>query len=565
MPPIRIEGKERPISEIFSSQYVFTIPRYQRPYSWTTEQAGELLEDLLTAMGDETSDIDELDPYFLGSIVLAKEEHKPEAEVIDGQQRLATLVILLSVIRSLSTDEDYARAIEQRLYEPADAIMGTPNRYRLTLRPQDQDFFRRYIQDRGGLDELAKKDPATLTDSQRNIRANALLYKAELAKLSESQRRRLAGFLLRRCFVVVISTPTTGSAFRVFLVLNDRGLDLSTPDILKAEVIGAIDPSEADEYARRWDDVEEQLGRDEFERLFAHIRMIYRKTKLRRNLLDEFRSYVQPAKSPKQFIDEVLKPYAEAFYTVMNASYESTHRAERVNVYLRWLKRIDNGDWIPTAMEFLSRYRDDPDRLSGLLRLLERLAAGLMILRANVNQRIERYGQVLRTLENGADLFEEGSPLQLTSQEKHEILKRLDGDVYTQLPNHVCKYVLLRLDSALSGGEATYELPHVTVEHVLPRVVLANSQWANWWPTFDTRWQWVNKLGNLVLLARYKNSEAQNYPFDEKKRRYFMSPSGTSPFALTTQVLNESEWTPEVVQRRQRYLMDVLRRLWELG
>ncbi|MBC7347304.1 MAG: DUF262 domain-containing protein, partial [Clostridia bacterium] len=129
-------------------------------------------EDLLTAMGDETSDIDELDPYFLGSIVLAKEEHKPEAEVIDGQQRLATLVILLSVIRSLSTDEDYARAIEQRLYEPADAIMGTPNRYRLTLRPQDQDFFRRYIQDRGGLDELAKKDPATLTDSQRNIRAN---------------------------------------------------------------------------------------------------------------------------------------------------------------------------------------------------------------------------------------------------------------------------------------------------------------------------------------------------------------------------------------------------------
>lgn len=342
-------------------------------------------------------------------------------------------------------------------------------------------------------------------------------------------------------------------------------MDLSTPDILKAEVVGAIDPLEADEYARRWDDVEEHLGRDEFERLFAHIRMIYRKTKPKESILDEFRRHIQPAKSPKQFIDEVLKPYAEALYTVMKANFESTHKAEQVNIYLRWLKRIDNSDWIPVAMELLSRYRDDPDILSSLLRLLERLAAGLMILRANVNQRIERYGHVLRKLENGANLFEERSPLQLTSQEKHEILERLDGKVYTQLPNHVCKYVLLRIDSALSRGEASYELPYLTIEHVLPRVVLANSQWANWWPSFDIRWQWENKLGNLVLLARYKNSEAQNYPFDEKKRRYFMSPSGTSPFALTTQVLNESEWTPEVVQRRQHYLMDVLRRLWELG
>lgn len=90
MSPVRIEGKERPINEIFSSQYVFTIPRYQRPYSWTTEQARELLEDLLTAMGDDTSDIEGLEPYFLGSIVLAKEEHTPEAESLtasSGWQR----------------------------------------------------------------------------------------------------------------------------------------------------------------------------------------------------------------------------------------------------------------------------------------------------------------------------------------------------------------------------------------------------------------------------------------------------------------------------------------------
>lgn len=566
MPPVRIKGEEQALDEIFSSRYIFTIPRYQRPYAWTTEHARALLEDLETALGDDPDDVDSIDPYFLGSIVLAKEEHAPEAEVIDGQQRLATLTILLSVIRSLTSDPNFAEAIARRLYEPADPILGTPNRYRLTLRPQDAEFFRRYIQEPEGLTSIEQINPAGLTDPQKNIRANALLYRRHLQRASQQHLNRLVSFLLRRCFLVVVSTPTSGSAFRVFLVLNNRGLDLSAPDILKADVIGAIASQEEQEaYAYRWEQVEQQLGREEFERLFSHIRMIYRKAKLRSNLLDEFREYVRPAKSPKEFVELVLEPYAQALHTILNASYESTHRAEEVNNYLRWLKRIDNSDWIPPAIAFLARHRDDPDLLADFFRLLERLAAGMMILRYNVNQRIDRYGALLQEIENGTDVRKPTSSLQLTDNERQEILKRLDGDIYTELPNHVCKYVLLRLDSALSGGEARYELPYVTIEHVLPQWVPAKSQWEQWFPTREERWKWQDRLANLVLLARYKNSEAQNYPFEEKKRRYFMTPSGTSPFALTTQVLNEAEWTPQVLERRQQNLLEALKRLWNLA
>lgn len=566
MSPARIKGEEQALDEVFSSRYVLTIPRYQRPYAWTTEHARELLDDLLTAMGDETDNVDDMEPYFLGSVVLAKEEHSPEAEVIDGQQRLATLTILLSAIRSLVSDPKYAESITRRLYEPADPILGTRNRYRVTLRPQDADFFRRYIQEPDGLTQLARVNPAGLSDSQRNIRANALLYRARLQEESQHQLQRLVSFLLRRCFVVVVSTPTTGSAFRVFLVLNDRGLDLSAPDILKADVIGAI-ASEEDQkaYADRWEQVEQQLGREEFERLFAYIRMIHVKAKLRSNLLDEFRKHLRPTQSPEKFVESVLEPYAEALHTILNVSYESTRRAEEVNNYLRWLKRIDNSDWIPPAMAFLARHSDDPDLLADFFRLLERLAAGMMVLRYNVNQRIDRYGALLQEIEKGTDVREPTSSLQLTDNERQEILKRLDGDIYTELPNHVCKYVLLRLDSALSRGEARYELPYVTIEHVLPQWVPAKSQWEQWFPTREERWKWRDRLANLVLLARYKNSEAQNYSFEEKKRRYFMTPSGTSPFALTTQVLNEAEWTPQVLERRQQDLLERLKRLWNLA
>ena len=87
-----------------------------------------------------------------------------------------------------------------------------------------------------------------------------------------------------------MSTPDLESAYRIFSVLNDRGLNLSHTDILKAEIIGQISPDQQqEEYTRKWQDIEENLGREAFEDLFAYIRMIYRKVKLRDTVLREFR------------------------------------------------------------------------------------------------------------------------------------------------------------------------------------------------------------------------------------------------------------------------------------
>src|ERR1700730_6320479 len=101
MSKMAIHGAEYPIKKVFSDDFVFTIPLYQRAYSWTTEQSEELLQDLLRAMDSEEEAIDDLAPYFLGSIVLIKGEES-DSQVIDGQQRLSTLTMLLSVLRSLS-------------------------------------------------------------------------------------------------------------------------------------------------------------------------------------------------------------------------------------------------------------------------------------------------------------------------------------------------------------------------------------------------------------------------------------------------------------------------------
>ena len=101
-----IEAKELQLVSIFSDNYRFEIPDYQRPYAWTTEQTGALLDDLLHAIGNVES-VSEAAPYFLGSIVTIKNGIQPQAQIVDGQQRLTTLTILLCVLRELaSSDSD---------------------------------------------------------------------------------------------------------------------------------------------------------------------------------------------------------------------------------------------------------------------------------------------------------------------------------------------------------------------------------------------------------------------------------------------------------------------------
>lgn len=560
----KIHGSEYPIRKIFSNDFNFKVPLYQRPYSWTTEQAGELLDDLVSFIGPGSSvSIDELSPYFLGSIVLIKEESHPEAEVVDGQQRLTTLTILLSALRHTITTPAYANGMTDYLYQEGKPLEGTPNRYRLKLRERDEEFFRKHIQDAGQIATLKKLNAGQLSDSQQNIRANAILYLEALGKMSEDQRVRLAQFVVKNCLLVVVSTPDLDSAYRIFSILNDRGLDLSHSDILKSEVIGRIPAKEQASFNDKWEDAEEELGRDAFSDLFAHTRMIFRRAKAKETILKEFREFViRKVSDSKALINDVLIPFADAFATIQTASYESTAGAEQVNEMLAWLGRIDNTDWIPPAIFYFARNKSDAKALYRFFADLERLAAFLMICRYGINERIERYGKLLEAIDSNADLYAASSPLQLSDTEYRLLLQELNGEVYRQVPQRRL-YILLRLDSALSDGSATYDHSVISIEHVLPQNTPPGSKWCEWFPTQNLRDHWLHRLGNLLLLNHKKNSSASNYEFDKKKTAYFTK-GGVSPFPLTTQAVGEKEWTVPVVEARQKALLDVLKKVWRV-
>jgi hypothetical protein len=184
----------------------------------------------------------------------------------------------------------------------------------------------------------------------------------------------------------------------------------------------------------------------------------------------------------------------------------------------------------------------------------------MLLRRVYATPRSQRYADLLRELADGKGL--DAPSFQLSDLEKTDTVNRLGGEIY--LVSKVRKYVLLRLDEVLAKDPGvSYDHPLITVEHVLPQNPQADSVWTQTF-TDEERLRWTHRLGNLVLLNRAKNSEAQNFDFEKKKAKYFSGSNGVATFALTSQVLSHREWTPAILEKRQVELMAALRTEWAL-
>lgn len=558
----KITGKEYPLSKIFSADFEYHIPGYQRPYAWTEEETGILFDDLYEFFQTEA-----IDNYFLGSIVLIKDENKPYADVIDGQQRLTTLSILFSVMANSFHTEAYRNNCKKYLQEEGNILEGIAAQPRIFLRDWDQDFFSKYIQDIQ-LDALVQIDPVTLdTEAKRHIQKNCTVLREKFSEVfnDENDLLKFTQFILTRCFLVVVSTPNQESAFRVFSVMNSRGLDLLPTDIIKSMTIGKLPKDEEQKYTEKWEELENLTGRDGFNEVFTHTRTIFAKERPKKNLLDEFKEYVIKQTSPKSLVDEYLIPYTEAYVCLKNCDFSSTQNAEEINELLLWLNKTNNHDWMPPAIKFLTDHKNDSVYILWFIRKLERLASYLLVTAKDVNQRMERYKWILVEMESRPDnnLTAPLENIELTDWEKQQFIDALNGEIYSMTAKRR-NYIIQRLDSFLSDGGATYNTKLFTIEHVLPQHPSADSEWMKLWPDTQTQRFWLNKIANLVALTRQRNSAAQNYDFNTKKIKYFQSKNGTSSYTLTTQVINIAAWTPEVVEARQKDLEEIFISKWDL-
>ncbi len=552
-----ISAAEHSVYEVLGDRFLHEVPPYQRPYAWTDDEAKQLLADLLEAMDDESDE-----PYFLGSLVLIKPPGQVVGQVVDGQQRLTTLTILGAVLRDLAIDEKERTALDSIVYIRPNAFLAQKEAVRVLAHEDDRLFFRESIQTPGA---TAKETPSgpPKTEAQEHMWANAVALRKMAGSLSTADRQKLVAYLLNRCVLVVVSTESRAAALRIFKVLNDRGLDLTNADVIKADLLAKF-PEETEIHfqAKRWREFENDLGRQEFEGLLETLRFIREENKNRRTLSEAFTERFKDADANdvRAFLTEEMGPAKVHYARLLEADASSFPKElqSRAAEALIGLSLVPNKDWIPVALS--ACLKPGPDRLVKTLERLEGLAWTMQLTRRYDTQRMNRYVEVLKALK--LDDVALDFAMSLTDEERNEAASALAGNLYNVFPTRVVRAVLERLDRLLSE-QPVYWTGTKTVEHILPQKPGAG------WSQFDEdkRVESTNKLGNLVLLTSRKNSGASNLPYKEKTKIYFgLGQSGSSSkratYASAQELAHVADWTPDAFEARQARHTNLLKNRW---
>lgn len=288
-----ISAKELPLGKVFTPDFRFTIPSFQRAYIWKTENILQLVSDLDDACKSPGT------PYFLGSLILVREGDN-RYDVIDGQQRLVSLSIIIAVLRDLERDPDLMRQLDALLVEPGDKLRGIVTEPRLTLRERDAAFFREHVQEDNLESVFDMNDDDLATAAQRNIVANIRKTYDEISNWSDAGRQQFAQYLVNEVTLVIVTTDDLDGAHRIFDVMNMRGLPLTPSDVFKARATAGLSTAELDVYAARWDDIIDPIGDDphDCEEFFAYLHLVLTHKPATDKLIEDF-------------LADVLQPYID--------------------------------------------------------------------------------------------------------------------------------------------------------------------------------------------------------------------------------------------------------------
>ncbi|KNZ69317.1 hypothetical protein Tfer_2114 [Thermincola ferriacetica] len=544
----QITGEKVQLKKLFGDEFFFSVPDYQRPYCWEIEHCEQLFDDIFES--------DRQNEYFLGTVILQEVEQVgtgKKYDVIDGQQRLTTLQLLLACLRDDVEKEEFKRSTQEKIYQKYNPADGIPEKVKLETR--EPEFFREYVQTEGGTEHVDKFLPSN--DAQQKLVEAVMLFKEKLYKLSQTDIESLIQHLSQRCVMIYVSTKDFEDAYRLFTIINDRGLQLRRIDILKANNLAEINDSTVrKEYAKIWEDMEDDLGSEEFENLISFIRSIEVKEKAKEDVLKEFNKLIfgkDKIARGQEFI-QYLKEYKEIYQRLVvdRDVFEKDAQHKKICIQYKNLIYImknflPSNEWIPPLLYYYQKF--DKEKLLDFIIKLEQKFIADWVIGLTLTKRIVNMNAVLKEIELATEPSEIINNVVLEfdhNRFKNEIGQDVYGKSYV-------KYILLKLEYLESEHNVERKYGTLSVEHVLPQ-----NPKGKWTDIFDLdeRTYWTNKLANLVLLSKRKNSSASNLDFEDKKDKYFKG--RISDLARSQKILSYTEWTPAVLAKRQNDILSLL-------
>lgn len=599
------------IGRLFTDQYIFRVPKYQRNYAWTDEHIADFVEDLRKCHVSRS--LGRPRHHFFGGIVSVEERIPGSArrhcDLVDGQQRVATFILLIagmvSIYKSLLADAQATgdganeKLLEQRVKDLTWKFLKYEDEInrqivtidRLEVSGADKEFFKSIINEH--LLSENRESHRRLSYAYKTIRG---FINTEIVTPSPSFADKLDALkrfeeILNEDFTVIhIVTNTKKEAYRLFQVLNDRGTGLTEGDLLRSKTMELLEPQQYSDQQNRVEQAWNDVFADPYEMTDDFLKWYYSSVRGKRpgtsSLIDDYLSAFFPQHTNE---DETAKSVEEADAIVNTVCQIQTE----VGIY----RKLIEGIWPYSIMQPITQW--DMNRLNLLVVELKHTNCMPLLLAAANKLNVRDFSEIVQTIERFIFRYKtisnkhispvtsiyleqslairastETNPYRVSvlKSKLRELLNanapdpvfRSNLEQLEYMPkgsNKPLKYFLMTLEHYYrwydDGGRGepecrdktrVFDFTNTTIEHIYPQRARVER------PSLNPL---INDLGNLTFLGSDDNQDAGNEDFLEK-RLIFMQ----SSVALNREIGSLDQWDEASVQEHKKKLLDMALRVF---
>ncbi len=562
----------------------YQIPIYQRPYQWGKEQCEELLNDLFENYEDHGED-----DYFCGSLVfIQSDEGNKTYDIIDGQQRLSTFILLAKVLATLySIGDKYQRYLQESWsdrHEDGEKKKRKRLDFDLVGSSAKKDF-------QDALDFFDDLDASNGEGSKSNDPSkgknsylkNAICLKNYLEKKEIEDINDFIRWLYLKVIFIKTTCSSISMALRIFSVLNARGLPLHAIDVFKVELLKKLaKEKDQEDFVYRWNALRQKCLDNESK--FPERKENKREKNAAEILFSWYLTYLHPVTSGKNMEERLADQF------------------ERLNkTPLEYLKGVE--DFYNAYCEVLEMQDRHAHLLSYLASDFWRIILCTSILHNYSQSEKEALKELLVKFYYQNWVAEQKEPKKQTScniinalKEKKNIddiisivKQYLDKNKITQnfreklkddhlyekhkksSKNSWLRPILILVEYFMSDDPKPKRIQtnDFHIEHILPQNPTLSSQWAKDFSE-EERELYTHSLANLTLLGGERNTKASNLDFKDKKKIYMGEEiklnNKKKPFnkvmtcyKMTIDIAHHyTEWTPKSLEKREKELIKII-------
>lgn len=557
-----IETEMLPVSKYLATSKIVKVPEFQRSYAWTDEEVSQLWEDLTESIENNKNE------YFIGPIVVKSSD--THLALIDGQQRLTTSLILISIIRRIfriGGDNERADWLRNKYFGEQDIItLRTSEKF--FMNQENNDVFRNFVIDDASKELVLAEQNKYLKKNSNYLLLQAIVVLWESIEKYQGESHgherllELHNYLFEKVKILVLSVQDEADAYIIFETLNDRGRSLDTMDLLKNHLFSKA-KGYLNEVKSEWEVVKEHLFNiDPKNRFLNHFWSSLHGRTSKTGLFRVIRDHIGNASDAVEFAKKLSS--ASRVYSALQNSSSSlwSNHDQETKKGIMVLRLLDSQQSLPVLMAAYNKFNKDEFRK--LVNVMVVMAVRYnLICEGRTGVSSNYYAEIPKkinddTFKKSAHVFRHLKPIYPSDEEFLEAFK-----IKSLTDTKKARYLLSEIENSESGSEkiANSDPDVVNLEHIMPKA--QNQNWTEEVTQIpnDSKNYYVNRLGNMALVSKDDNKRVGSKSFSIKKEELFSRKSG---FVTTLRIAESESWDKNSIEERQGYLADIAIKVWRI-